>query len=97
MEEHLVSEMKLVHIPIFKSPYVIRPFCVNEEDKSMIDKELQRLAHLGLLQQNISAYSSPIMLIARKNSNLNRMITDFRFLNSRFQRKFDLSFNLRCF
>ena len=52
----------------------------------MIDKELQRLAHFGILKKDISPYSSPIMLIARKNSGLKRIITYFRFLNSRLQR-----------
>ena len=51
----------------------------------MIDKEMQRLIHLGILKQDMVPYSSPIMLIARKALSLKRIITDFRFLNSRFQ------------
>ena len=34
----------------------------------------------------MSPYSSPIMLVARKNSSLKRIITDFSILNSRLQR-----------
>ena len=60
----------------------------------MTDKEMQRLVHLGILKQDMSSYSSPIVLIVRKNSCLKRTITDFRFLNSRLQkREFGLSIN----
>ena len=52
----------------------------------MIDKEIQRLVHLGILKRDMALYSSPIMLIARKIYGLKRIITDFRFLNNRLQR-----------
>ena len=52
----------------------------------MTDKEMQRLVHLHYFEKGLSPYSSPIMLIARKNSSLKRIIADFRFLNSRLQR-----------
>ena len=57
-----------------------------EEGKPMIDKEMQRLVPLDILKQDIPPYSSPIMHIARKHSNLKRIITDIRLLNSRLQR-----------
>ena len=56
-------------------------------------KKKCRLAHLGILKKDMSPYSYPILLIGRKNSNLKRIITDFRFLNSRLQRV-DLAFPL---
>ena len=52
----------------------------------MIDKEMQRLICISILKCDMSQYSSLIMLIARKNSSLKRIITDFMFLNSRLQR-----------
>ena len=45
----------------------------------MIDKEMQRLVHLGILKQHMPSYSSPIMFIAKKISSLKTIITDFRF------------------
>ena len=59
------------------------PFMLKEEDKPLNDSQMQRLVHLGILTQDMAPYSSPIMLIARKNSHLKRIITDIRFLNSR--------------
>ena len=56
---------------IDKSPFFMRPFHV-KEDKPMIDKEMQGFVHFGISKQDMSPYSSPIMLVARKNSNLKK-------------------------
>ena len=53
----------------------------------MIDKEMQMLVHSGILKKDMSLYSSPIMLMAIKNSGLKRIIAYFRFLNSRLTAK----------
>ena len=39
-----------------KSPFVIRPYHVKEEDKSILDKEKKRLCYLGILKGGFSAY-----------------------------------------
>ena len=39
------------------------------------------LCYLGLLKEEFSAYSSPIMLISRKMTKDKRVVTDFRHLN----------------
>ena len=44
----------------------------------MIDNEIQRLVHLGILKKDMSLDSLPIILSATKNSCLKRIITDFR-------------------
>ena len=49
-----------------KTPFFIRPYHVKEEDKQILDKEMKRLYHLGILKERFSAYSSPIMLISRR-------------------------------
>ena len=49
-----------------KSPFFIRPFHANEEDKILLDKEMKLLCYLGILKEVFSAYSSPVMLISRK-------------------------------
>ena len=68
-----------------ESPIFLRPFHVKEEDKSMRGKQIQRLVHLHILKQYMSPYSSPIMLTIRKYSSIKIIITDFKFLSSRFQ------------
>ena len=49
-----------------KSPFFIRPFHANEEDKKILDKEMKQLCYLGILKEGFSAYSSPVVLISRK-------------------------------
>ena len=64
-----------------KSPFFIRPYHVREEDKALIDKEMKRLCYMGILKEEFSAYSSPVMLISRKLTKDRRVVTDFRHLN----------------
>ena len=66
-----------------RSPFLIRPYHVKEEDKALIDKEKNHLCYLGILKEGFSAYSSPVMLISRKLTQDKRVVTDFRHLNMR--------------
>ena len=65
------------------SPFLIRPFHAREEDKAILDKEMKRLCYLGILKEDFSTYSSPVMLISRKMTQDKRVVTDFRHLNMR--------------
>ena len=49
-----------------KSPFFIRLFHANEEDKIILVKEMKCLCYLGILKEGFSAYSSSVMLISRK-------------------------------
>ena len=64
-----------------KSPFFIRPFYANKEDKVILDKEMKQLCYLGILKEGFSAYSSPVMLISRKMTKDKRVVMDFRHLN----------------
>ena len=64
-----------------KTPFFIRPFHAQEEDKAILDKEMKRLCYLGILKEGFLAYSSPVMLISRKVTQDKRVVTDFRHLN----------------
>ena len=63
------------------SPFFIRPFHTNEEDKAILDKEMKWLCYLGILKEGFSVYSSPVMLISQKVTQDKRVVTDFRHLN----------------
>ena len=66
-----------------RKPFFIRPYHVREEDKRILDKEMNILCYLGILKEGCSAYSSPVMLISRKVTQDKRVVTDFRHLNTR--------------
>ena len=65
------------------TPFFIRPFTVKEDMKPKIDKEMNKLVILGILKKELSGFSSPAMAIPRKNSNVPRVVADFRYLNTR--------------
>ena len=64
-----------------KSPFYIRPFHANEDDKVILDKKMKRLHYLGILKEGFSAYSSPVLLISIKMTKDKRVVTDLRHLN----------------
>ena len=76
-----------------KSPFSIRPFHANEDDKVILDKEMKQLCYLGILKEGFSAYSSPVMLISRKMTKNKRVVTDFRHLNLHIA-KYNLAYPL---
>ena len=76
-----------------KTPFFIRPFTVKEDIKAKIDREMDRLVKLGILKKGLSGYSSPAMAIPRKNSDIPRVVGDFRYLNKKLV-KLNMTFPL---
>ena len=56
---------------------------MHEEQKKVIQKEMDRLAHLGIIQNGLTGYSSPVVLVKWKNQNLYQVCSDFRILNKK--------------
>ena len=54
---------------------------MREEQKKVIQKEMDRLEHLGIIRKGLTSYSSPVVLVKRKNQNLYRVCSDFQILN----------------
>ena len=59
------------------------PYNVREDHKPIIQKEMDRLEKLGIIRKALTGYSSPVLLVKRKQQNLYRVVTDFRVLNER--------------
>ena len=60
-----------------ETPFFVRPNPMREEQKKVILKEMDRLEHLGIIQKGLTSYSSPVVLVKRKNQNLYRVCSDF--------------------
>ena len=60
-----------------ETPFFVRPYPMREEQKKVIQKEMDRLEHLGIIQKELTGYSSPVVLVKRKNQNLYRVCSDF--------------------
>ena len=56
---------------------------MREEQKKVIQKEMDRLEHLGIIQKGLTSYSSPVVLVKWKNQNLYRVCSDFCILNEK--------------
>ena len=49
----------------------------------IVQHEMDRLEKLGIIEKDLTGYSSPVLLVKRKQQNLYRVVTDFRVLNER--------------
>ena len=56
---------------------------MREEQKKVIQKEMDRLEHLGIIRRGLTGYNSLVVLVTRKNQNLYRVYSDFHILNER--------------
>ena len=49
-----------------ETPFFVRPYPMREEQKKVIQKEMDRLEHLGIIHKGLTGYSSPIVLVKAK-------------------------------
>ena len=56
---------------------------MREEQKKVIQKEMDRLEYIGIIQKGLTSYSSLVVLVKRKNQNLYRVCSDLRILNEK--------------
>ena len=46
-----------------ETPFFVQPYPMHEEQKKVIQKEMNRLEHLGIIQKGLTSYSSPVVLV----------------------------------
>ena len=56
---------------------------MREEQKKVIQKEMDRVEHLGIICKALTGYSSLVVLVKWKNQNLYQVCSDFRILNEK--------------
>ena len=66
-----------------ETPFFVRPYPMREEQKKVIQKEMDRLKHLDIIRKGLTGYNSPVVLVKRKNQNLYRVCSDFHILNEK--------------
>ena len=66
-----------------ETPFFVRPYPMREEQKKVIQKEMDRLEHLVIIHKGLTSYSSPVVLVKWKNQNLYRVCSDFCILNEK--------------
>ena len=66
-----------------KTPYFVQPYPMREEQKKVIQKEMDRLEHLGIIQKGLTGYSSLVVLVKMKKQILYRVCSDFQILDEK--------------
>ena len=66
-----------------ETPFFVRPYPMRKEQKKFIQKEMDRLEHLGIIQKGLTGYSSLVVLVKWKNQTLYRVCSDFCILNEK--------------
>ena len=64
-------------------PFFARPYPMREEQKKVIQKDMDRLEHLGIIWKGLTGYSSLVVLVKQKNQNLYQVCSDFHILNEK--------------
>ena len=56
-----------VHLKLKEeTPFFVRPYPMREEQKKVIQKEMDRLEQLGIIHKGLTGYSSPVVLVKGK-------------------------------
>ena len=71
--------LKLKH----ETPFFVRPYPMCEEQNKVIQKEMDRLKHLGIIQKGLTSYSSSVVSVKQKNQNLYQVCSYFGILNKK--------------
>ena len=66
-----------------ETPFFVRQYPMREEQKKVIQKEMDRLKHLGIIRKGLTGYSSLVILVKQKNQNLYQVCSDFCILNEK--------------
>ena len=66
-----------------ETPFFVRPYPIREEQKKVIQKEMDRLKHLHIIHKGLTGYSSLVALVKLKNQNLYGVCSDFCILNEK--------------
>ena len=53
-----------------ETPFFVKPYPMREEQKKVIQKEMDRLEHLGIICKGLIGYSSLVVLVKQKNKNV---------------------------
>ena len=69
-----------------ETPFFVWPYAIREEQKHIVQREMDRLEKLGIIEKGLTGYSLPVLLVKCKQQNLYRVVTDFQVLNEHLVR-----------
>eukprot|EP01018_Ginkgo_biloba_P010330 Gb_18703 [translate_table: standard] len=70
-----------IDIELGKGPTVVKPYQYSFKKKSKLEKIIEELLEMGVIEESSSPYSTPIVLAQKKDGSF-RMCIDYRALNN---------------
>ena len=67
------------YIEVHETPFFVHPYPMHEEQKKVIQKEMDRLKHLGIIQKGLTGYSSLVVSVKQKNQNCIKSAVTFKY------------------
>ena len=80
---------------INKSPFPLYPFRTSDEDKPIMDSQMQILVSLGMLFKNSTSHKTPVRLITCKITKDMHAVVDCRLLNTYIMCRYTATLLLR--
>jgi hypothetical protein len=62
-------------------PKRLKPYKIPEKLKPQVDREIQELLRLGLIQESTSPMTSPLVCVLKPNGTDIRLVVDYRYVN----------------
>ena len=62
-----------------ETPFFVRLYPMREEQKKVIQKEMDRLEHLGIIRKGLTGYSSLVVLVKWKNQIYTKFAVTFAY------------------
>ena len=62
-----------------ETPFFVRPYPMREEQKKVIQKEMDSLEHLGIIRKGLTSYSSPVVLVKQKTKICTEFVVTFEY------------------
>ncbi|CAK8686304.1 unnamed protein product [Clavelina lepadiformis] len=73
------------HIITTGEPIRCRPYRMSPEKEKILKQELNKLLELGVIERSNSPFSSPVMLIQKKDAGQYRIVNNYKILNQQTQ------------
>ena len=72
------------HIPLIPGarPVFFKPYRISPQLKDELEKQIAELLSLGMIRPSKSPFSSPILMVKKKEEGEWRLVVDFRHLNA---------------